>query len=146
LRKYYPQDRKYRVFSKYYDQENKADFKLDEFLFDIHVCEIGDWVSQRQSQSLKYVSKSIWQIESEFAKDTREAFIDFSKLVTGNAENKLFIGPITNDPYAFIKDLVEVAKFCTGKVYLALLPHPSEWEKEQIISLLKYEKFDWHEL
>ena len=69
------------------------------------------------------------KVESEFAKDSHQAIIDFSKLVLGSAENKLFIAPLVYDSDAFIQVLLEPARHCNGEVYLALVPHPNDWDK-----------------
>ncbi|MCD6452983.1 MAG: hypothetical protein J7K77_01685 [Dehalococcoidales bacterium] len=59
-----------RVFSKDYDK-NKRDFGLNEYLYDILVCRVGKVTSAKQGKELCYIRKAIWQVESEFALDTR---------------------------------------------------------------------------
>lgn len=81
-----------RVFSKHYG-ENRDDFKLNELLFDVCVCEVGYVPSAQKGIMLPYVKKGLWAVESEFARDSGEAVIDFSKLVLASADYKLFICP-----------------------------------------------------
>jgi hypothetical protein len=125
----YPRER-FRVFSKY-DDTNQEDFGLNELLFDVCVCEVGRAPSAKGTKQIAYVKRGIWQVESEFAKDTRAAVLDFSKLVLGSAPNKLFIGPALKGKEAegFTRALLPVAQCCSGRVFLALVPHPEDWDK-----------------
>ena len=118
----------YYVFSKFHD-ENRTEFKLNELGFDIHVCEIARTPTV-DHENVAYVKRSVWQIESEFAEDGREALIDFSKLVGGAAAQKLFIGPqlTTNSRFEKFRDsLLAPARECSGAVYAAFIPHPRLW-------------------
>ena len=123
----YAADPTIRVFSKHYDG-NRANFRLNELLYDISVCRVASVPSARHGKELLYVAEPLWQVESEFKEDSREALIDFSKLVMGAAPNKLFIGPQVKDIPAFIRVLAPAASACSGVVFLALLPHPSLWK------------------
>jgi len=126
FRAYYQDDQSIRVFSKGND-ENIRDFGVNELLYDILVCRVASVTSAKHGKVLYYVSEAIWQIESELAKDSRQALLDFNKLVLGSAINKLFIGPLVQDPYSFIEVLLPAARFCNGDVYLSLIPHPESW-------------------
>jgi len=117
-----------RVFSKHNDT-HRAEFGLNELLYDIVACRVGTVTSPMHHKTLVYVEKVLWQIESEFAKNTRHALADFNKLVLGSAKSKLFIGPQVYNNQAFIKTLLPAARACTGNVYLALIPHPAQWEQ-----------------
>ena len=123
----------YFVFSKYHE-DNRAEFKLNEYGFDVHVCEIAraDTVDH---ENVPYVKKSVWQVESELAEDGREALIDFSKLVGGAASQKIFIGPVLTTPSRFklFRDtLLAPARECSGVVYAAFIPHPRLWGNEDV--------------
>lgn len=111
--------------SNYYRRE----FGLNELLFDILVCETDRVTSSNRKKVLTYVTKSIWQIESEFSRNSREAMYDFNKLVLGASENKLFIGPQVSNERAFLQPLEKPARYCASNTYVALVPHPSEWKR-----------------
>jgi hypothetical protein len=117
-----------RVFHKG-DAENRADFGLNELLYDVCVCQTAACPSARQGKTLRYVTKALWLVESEFARDSGEAVKDFNKLVIGSAENKLFIGPRVSaqTESAYLDALLPVAGCCGGNVYVALVPHPADW-------------------
>lgn len=132
FREYYKKADNYRVFSKYYSGENeeqRKDFDLNELLFDISVVKINKTLSPRNIE-LPYIEKAEWIIESEMAKNTRELVYDFNKLIIGDAENKLFVGPISDEIEKFIPKLGEIARNCRGTVYLSLISHPEMWDKE----------------
>jgi hypothetical protein len=102
IRGLYEDDPSVRVFSQGL-RENRKVFKLNELLYDVHVCQSRKVSHPRGDIRLEYVTRSLIQIESEFARDRRQALIDFSKLVTGAAAVKVFIGPITKrDPDASV--------------------------------------------
>lgn len=126
----YPErdDSDIRVFSKY-DPTNRKDFGLNEYLFDILVCMVGKVTSANQGKELYYIREAIWQVESEFALDTRQALIDFNKLVIGNAPNKLFIGPLVSEDRVqpYLNVIKPAAQVCQGTVYTVLVPHPKDW-------------------
>lgn len=79
-----------RVFSKHNDKNRKA-FRLNELLHDVCVCKAGKVQSVVQGKELEYIKKPLWQVESEFARDSRAVLIDFNKLVLGSARNKLLV-------------------------------------------------------
>jgi len=127
LRLHYQSEEDIRVFSKY-DKTNRKDFGLNELLYDVVVCRVGEVPSVKQGKNLLYIRDTLWQIESEFARDSRQALIDFNKLVLGSAHNKLFIGPQVSKIEQFINVLKPAARVCTGNVYVALIPHPAKWK------------------
>ncbi|HSH80688.1 MAG TPA: hypothetical protein VLA19_19345 [Herpetosiphonaceae bacterium] len=63
------------------------------------------------------------------SRDSRQALFDFNKLVVGAAASKLFIGPQGRDSHAILETLLPAAAACTGTVYVAFAPYPSDWEK-----------------
>jgi hypothetical protein len=125
FRRAYSKDPEVRVFSKYHDSHRK-DFGLNELLYDVAVCRVGSCTAYRGT-SICFIKEAIWQIESEFAHDSRQAMFDFNKLVLGAAANKLFLGPLVDDPSRFLDVLSAAARSCTGTVYVALLAHPKKW-------------------
>ena len=125
---YSNQDNKVKVFSKDFG-EHRAEFKVNELLYDIAVCRTSETSSAQKRTPLTYIQEALWVVESEMAKDSHEAIIDFSKLVMGSAQNKLFIGPKVNNQGNFNKVLLAPAGHCSGNVYLAIIPHPEDWGK-----------------
>lgn len=125
----YARDAAVKVFSKGY-AKNRDDFGINELLYDITVCKIAPVASAIHKKELFYVQEALWEVESEFARDSRQALIDFNKLVLGSAANKLFIGPKVRDQKSFINVLIEPARFCSGNIYAAFLPHPGQWDED----------------
>jgi hypothetical protein len=116
-----------RVMSKH-SSLNRPEFGLNELLFDVLVCETGKTRSATQSTELTYVTMALWTVESEMARDTRQALFDFNKLVLAAGSNKLFIGPKVADTNAYLESLLLPARCCSGSVFVALVPHPSLWD------------------
>lgn len=129
LRNVYCDNPDQTVFSKY-DERHRFDFGLNELLFDITVCHLGETRSASGNRTLRYVSKGIWAIESELARDSRQALFDFNKLVLSAAEQKLFIGPHTADDEGFLRTLAAPAGCCSGAVHAVLIPHPDAWDAQ----------------
>ncbi len=143
FRQAYKPDSEIRVFSKY-DPTNRPDFGLNEYLHDILVCRVDSVPSARHRKELFYVKDVLWQVESEFAPDSRQALVDFNKLVLGSAEYKLFIGPQVDDPVEFLNVLLPPAEACIGTVYVALLPQPQDWgEKPDRADVWKLSGKQW---
>jgi hypothetical protein len=127
LRRVYADDDTVRVFTKG-DRSNRRDFGLTELLYDVCVCRVAPVPSAAQGKTLWYVREPLWQVESEFAKNSFEALKDFNKLVLGAAPTKVFVGPQVHDEEAFIGVLLPAAMRCSGTVHCVLVPHPSEWD------------------
>ena len=83
--------------------------------------------SASKGTPLTYVTASLWQVESELARDSRQALFDFNKLVTGAADHKLFVGPRVANPEAFRDVLAPPASHCSGSVSVCLIPPPRDW-------------------
>lgn len=120
-------DKSVRVFSRHY-HENRQDFGVNELLYDVTVISAETVESAARKKNLFFVKAALWQVESEFSRDSRQALIDFNKLVLGSAKNKLFIGPQIQDHDSLIKVLTPAAAVCPGEVYAAFIPHPDEWD------------------
>src|SRR4051812_17105010 len=58
------------VFSKY-DKSNRERFGLNELLYDVCVCRTASVTSPVHGSTLHYICKPLWQVESEFAHNTR---------------------------------------------------------------------------
>ncbi|WKZ32492.1 MAG: hypothetical protein QY316_11330 [Thermodesulfobacteriota bacterium] len=121
-------------------RKNRCSFGLNELLHDIAVCSVSKSKAPKQKKvKLSYITRVYWQVESEFARDSKQAIIDFNKLVLGSADNKLFVGSLVkNNSKAkdsvmckkFMKTLAKPAGACRGNIYAAFLPHPSEWKAD----------------
>ena len=116
-----------RVFTKH-DDRNRTAFGMNELLYDVTVCRTATVSSAANGKRLHYVTAPVWHVESELAKDSRQALFDFNKLVLGAAALNLFVGPLVHDVQEFLNVLRVPASCCLGSVYVALIPHPSDWD------------------
>ncbi len=107
--------------------DHRSELGLNELLHDVCVCQVGQVPSAIHRTTLTYVRRVLWQVESEFDKNSRSTLADFNKLVCGSAESKLFIGSQVDDNEASIDFLRPAAMACSGRVFVSLLPHPSDW-------------------
>ncbi|MFC1952344.1 hypothetical protein ACFLV8_01725 [Chloroflexota bacterium] len=131
FKKRYEGDPEIRVFSKS-DPSNRKDFGLNELLHDVLVCKVGEIESSMHKKKLCFVKEVLWQVESEFAHNTRSALIDFNKLVLGSAKYKLFVASQVKKgaENSFLSVLKPAANYCTGDVHVCMIPHPSKWGNE----------------
>lgn len=90
FKKRYEGDSKIRIFTKT-DDLNRKDFGLNELLYDVLVCRVGEVESFVRGKKLLFIKEVLWQIESEFAHNSRSTLVDFNKLVLVSGKNKLFI-------------------------------------------------------
>ena len=145
----YQLEKRHRVFWKG-NCRNKKNFGLNELLFDIVVCSVSTTESlQRQSNPLEFIVDSHWQIESEFARSTREILVDMSKLVLGSAENKLMVASHRNPDTErdILAQCSDIASRCGSNVYFCFVSHPEEWKRDpQAPSLYEWTAGDWEEL
>ena len=133
-----------RVFWK--NNGCNSDFRLSELLFDVSVCQIGCVESIVQRKSIPYISKCLWQVESEFDnRDSGEIIKDFNKLVMGRSESQLFISTYQGIRQKQILSMCsKIARCCKGNLYLCFVEHPAKWSNgPQSPSLFKWENNDW---
>ena len=116
------------VFSKS-DSSSRKDFGLNELLHDIVVCRVEEAESPAGSKKLLFIKEVLWQVESEFAHSAGNVLQDFNKLVLGAGKNKLFIASQVKKgtENAFLGILRPAAGYCSGDVYVSMIPHPSNW-------------------
>ena len=130
-----------RVLNRSYGG-NKKTFGLNEVLYDVLVCEIGNVPAARSGQTLTFVKRSLWMIESEFAKSSRAALYDFNKLVLGNSANKLFVAPRVADNASWLATLRPAAVEAVrdgSRLYCAQISHPREWKTQ--VSVVEFHRF-----
>lgn len=132
FRTHYRDDPDVRVLSKH-DPSNHREFGLNELLYDVLVCRVGTAPAANSPATLTYVREALWQVESEFARDSRQAVYDLNKLVLGAAPHKLFVGPQVSDEARFLAALLPAARCCSGEVYVALVPHPAQWDDCEVV-------------
>ncbi len=132
FRNRYSDNSNIKIFSKHF-YGNRDEFGINEYQYDVLVCEVDSVISAKQQKKLPFIKEAIWLVESEFARNTREALKDFNKLVIGNSKYKLFIGPLNSVNDAFINTLLPAARKCNGTVYITLLSHPDSWDKGKIV-------------
>ena len=124
-----------RQIVAFYSQNQDKDHR--EFLFDITVG-ISKSFETDKKHKVEYVAKSIWQIESEFAKNARETVKDFSKLFSGNAPYQMMVCPLSSDkdkPEYLLDQMKKLMEYYSNTIYFFLLPHPSEWLKKDLKKL-----------
>jgi hypothetical protein len=128
FKKRYEGDPEIRVFSKT-DPSNRKDLGLNELLHDVVVCRVGEVKSSVRGKTLLFIKEVLWQVESEFAHNNRSTLLDFNKLVLGSGKNKLFIASQVKKgtENSFLSVLQPAAGYCTGDVYVGMIPHPSNW-------------------
>lgn len=123
---HYEKNENVRVLTKH-NGENRPEFGLNELLFDVLVCEVSTVPSATTQKDITFVAKGLWAVESEMAKNSREAMYDFNKLVLSSSENLLFVGPLVSDNESFIAPIERAAQHCSKPAYIVLIPHPSTW-------------------
>lgn len=140
-----------RPFYRGYSKESQI-FGLTEFLHDICIARIGTVPANIHDTRLDIVKSVLWQVESEFSSNSREAVMDFNKLVAGSGENKLFIGPyLGNSTQArsaasgyrdvLRSVLLDVDIARDENWYLGIVPHPKLWE-DDVAEGVKCWRFD----
>jgi hypothetical protein len=150
LRLAFPESSSVRVFSKHYGK-NRTRFGVNELKYDVLMCDTGTSRAATKSSELTFITRAYWAVESEFARNARQSMYDFNKLILSSSEAKLFIGPLFrgSDPTALLRPLRAAAHHCSGEVLVALLPHPSLWQRgiPQPIRLWRWHRDhgDWAE-
>ena len=124
------------------NSEHRDKFLLNEFLHDICVARTGLTKAARHDTDVPVVKQVLWQVESEFDSNTKEAAKDFNKLIAGRADRKLFIGPYIGDtPQAqsaarsyrnVLRNIREAAEQGREEEwYLGIVPHPAQWKCDE---------------
>ena len=130
------------------NKTNKRHFGLNELLFDITVCSVSTTESlQHPPTPLEFVSECHWQVESELnIKDTRKVVVDMSKLVLGNAENKLLVAGHRSRHDDILKQRAKIARCCPGNLFLLFISHPCKWSAPERPQLYEWSNEMWQSL
>ena len=109
---------------------NVTDFGTNHLLHDIVVCRIGNGkTAERKAQDFLFVSEALWQIEVDFSRGWRPTLYAINRLNCGAAANKLLIASqLGRSRERFMNTLREPGASCGGALYLALVPHPADWD------------------
>ena len=119
-----------RVFSPY-GRGNMADFGTEQLLHDICVCRIGGGVTaERKPNDFLYIEEALWQIEVDFSREWQQALHAINRLNCGSAANKLLIASqLDSGGEIFVNTLKAPSAVSDGMHYLALIPHPKDWDE-----------------
>ena len=131
-----------------HDGQYRHLFGMNELLFDVALVSYDVVSSGSSGKDLAFVTKGLWIVESEMARNKREALFDFNKLILGHAENKLFVGPHVHDEADYLRVLARAAVSCSGTLYVTLIPHPDEWpvSREDPIDVWRWQEGAWESL
>ena len=121
------------------DNPEQKKLGLSEFLHDICIARTHTVCAPKHKKDLRIVTKVLWQVESEFSSNSREAVKDFNKLIAGSAENKLFVGPYKGRSSQAnqaaeahretLAKILRIAGLPKGDRWLlGQIPHPDIWE------------------
>ena len=138
---YEKDDRDIRVFWKNWeDKDFGTSQPRREMLFDVAVCQVKEAISIQNHETLYFVSKCLWLVESELANNSKEILIDLSKLVMGSSEMKLFVAGVPlwkgrrreEREEQILKMCREAADRCGEPLYFCFILYPKEWNEPNI--------------
>ena len=111
---------------------NAADFGTNHLLYDIVVCRIGRGeTAERKSEDYLYIAEALWQIEVDFSREWRSAIHAINRLNCGAASNRLLISSIlARGNERLLNTLRAPAAARSDSLYLALVPHPADWDDD----------------
>ena len=111
---------------------NAADFGTNHLLYDIVVCRIGTGkTAERKPEDFLYIAEALWQIEVDFSRQWQSAIHALNRLNCGAAPNRLLISSIrARGNERFLQTLRTPGAARSGTLYLALVPHPADWDDD----------------
>ncbi len=118
-----------RVIGALGRRSQPADAK-DALPFDISVCRVDRGsTAGRQPQDFDFISEALWQIELDFSRDWRGALRAINRLNSGAAAGKVLIAAeLGSRTKGYLDTLATPFASGSGERYLALIPHPAEWD------------------
>ena len=124
-------DEDIRVFAAS-QRGNAGEFGTNRLLFDIAICRIGTGASaQRKAEDHLFIAEALWQIDVDFSREWRSALYALNRLNCGAAADKLLIAASPAQGSArFLKSLQAAGAANNGTLYLALVPHPEDWDDD----------------
>jgi hypothetical protein len=131
------------VFSRILPPQNNP-FPANKFFFDIAILETLEITGTNTLVPIRSISKVHWVIESKFERRTRSIVHDFAKLAIADSENKLFICTRFANVRAQLGVLAQAAGTMKGNIFVALLPHPSNWGPRMQIDVYEYDSGAWN--
>ena len=107
-----------------------ADFGANRLLHDVTVCRIGAGeTAARKPEDFVYIAEALWQIEVDFSRAWRPALYALNRLNCGAAADKLLIASsLDRGAERFLNSLRGPGSACQGRLHLALVPHPADWD------------------
>ena len=102
-------------------------------LYDVSVVEL-EWLKPPyHSPAFPIVKQTIWQVESEIARDAAKVAEDFGKLRMGRAENSLFVAATTlqKDAEPWLRSFANATFGMDSPVYLALIPSYADDQRDK---------------
>ncbi len=123
-------DEDVRVFS-IYGRGNRAEFGTETLLHDMTVCRIAQGeTAERKPERFVYIAALIWQVEFDFSCQWQRALAAINRLNEGAAANKLLIAAqLESGRDSYLNTLAAPFAAGSGAQHLALIPHPSEWDR-----------------
>lgn len=120
-----------RLFASW-QRANVADFGTNRLLYEIALCRIGkSQTAERKSEAFLFISSALWQIEIDFSREWRSALYAINRLNCGAAAEKLLILPLPRRGQSqLLNTLRAPAAASSGRLYLALVPHPGDWDED----------------
>ena len=108
--------------------DRRTIFGADDPLGDICVCRIDKAeTGGRQPQTFQFVAEALWFAAIDFTRETAGALQAVNRLNIGAAPNKLLILARPEHGEAALLDMLK-QPFAGEAHFLALLPHPTEWD------------------
>ena len=115
-----------------------------EFLHDISICQVEEISGPVNEAEIDRVVSVLWQIEVELSDNGSEVMHDLNKLRAGAVDSdKMFVvrkswSDTTNLTW-LTEQVLGIAEHQTGRLFVAFIPHPSEWDgSDGSVDLLGY--------
>ena len=120
-------DESARVFHAY-SHDWRTIFGADDLPGDICVCRMDKAeTSGRQPQTIDFVAEALWFAAIDFTRERAGALRAVNRLNIGAAPNKLLVLARPEHGEAALLDMLK-QPFAGEAHFVALLPHPSEWD------------------